>query len=90
MHMNAVIFQEYILSVSLLKHWDVQTVWVTAYHFLCLTFHQGCMLLRSVAREQLQYLGNITCRENPVVLMVNKHKLGNVVTREIQWKMYIL
>ena len=82
MHMNAVIFQKYILSVSLLKHCYVWTVWVSAYHLLCLTFHQGCMILHSLAREQLHYSGNIICRENPVGLMVNKHKLGNVVTSE--------
>lgn len=82
MHMNAVIFQKYILSVSLWKHCYVWTVWVSAYHLLCLTFHQGCMLLHSLAREQLHYSGNIIRRENPVGPMVNKHKLGNVVTSE--------
>lgn len=48
------------------------------------------MLLHLLAREQLQYSGNITRRENPVVLMVGKQigKCGNF--REIQWKMYIL
>lgn len=40
------------------------------------------MILHSLAREQLHYSGNIICRENPVGPMVNKHKLGNVVTSE--------